>query len=67
MKVLGWVIIGLAICFVLYMTWALCVMASKSDNISDEYWNEYWGKEDEHRQVPNGNLENQCKDTEQEV
>lgn len=46
MKVLGWVIIGLAICFVLYMTWALCVMASKSDNISDEYWNEYWGKEE---------------------
>ena len=40
MKVLGWVIIYIilaAIVFILYMS---LVMASKYDDISEEYWNE---------------------------
>jgi hypothetical protein len=67
MKALGWVIISIILAVIVFILYMSLVMASKYDDISEEYWNEYWGKEDEHRQVPNGNLENQCKDTEQEV
>ena len=49
MKVLGWVIIAIILIIITYICWACLFMASKYDDISDEYWNEYWGKEDEHK------------------
>lgn len=39
------VIICGAIAFVLGLMWCLCVMASKYDDITEEYWNEYWGRD----------------------
>ena len=48
--VICWVIIVLAILTLAWVLWACLVMAGRSDDISLEYWNEYWeGKDkDEH-------------------
>ena len=48
--VICWVIIGLSIFALGWVLWACLVIAGRSDDISLEYWNEYWeGKDkDEH-------------------
>lgn len=40
-----WICIGGVILFFLFLTWALCVMASRNDYISDEDWEEFLRKE----------------------
>ena len=45
--IICWIIIGLALLFVVGMTFALCISAGRSDNIADEYWKEYWEKNNE--------------------
>ena len=43
--IIAWIIIGSAIALVfLFFAWALCVIAGETDDISEEYWKEYWGK-----------------------
>lgn len=37
-----WIVIGFACAFVFgFFVWALCVIASQSDEISEEYWKQY--------------------------
>lgn len=43
--IICWIIIGLALLFVVGMTFALCISAGRSDEITEEYWKEYLMKE----------------------
>ena len=40
MKVLGWIIIALALAIVVFILYTCLIMASKYDDIVEEYWNE---------------------------
>lgn len=44
--IICWVIIGASILTVAWVLWSCLVMASRSDDISQEYWDEYWRKDD---------------------
>jgi uncharacterized membrane protein len=46
MKALGWVVISIILIVITYICWACLLMASKWDDIAEEYWNEYGDEED---------------------
>ena len=41
-----WIIIGGAVLMVAFIGWTCLVMASRYDDMAEEYWNEYWRKEE---------------------
>ena len=41
MKVLGWVIISIILAVIVFILYMSLVMASKYDEISEEYWKHY--------------------------
>lgn len=46
LDIICWGIIGISIFALAWVLWACLVMASRYDDITQEYWNEYWGKDD---------------------
>jgi hypothetical protein len=50
-------IFGVVAVIVLVVLFSSLDMARKWDVISEEEYERYWGKEDEHRQVPRGSIE----------
>lgn len=54
--IVKWGVIGLALLIVFITAFAMCKSASSFDDISEEVWNEYWGKENEKKKAnDNGN------------
>ena len=46
--IICWGIIGISLLALVFVLWTCLVMASRYDDITQEYWDEYWGNKDEH-------------------